>query len=332
MPPCGQILSASSTRLSGVADPAERLLALLSLLQRRVRWTGPELAHELGVTTRTVRRDVDRLRNLGYPVDAAPGIDGGYQLGVGGDLPPLLLDDDEATAVAVALGASTATAALGIEDIALAALAKLHRLLPPRIRARVQALTTTTDLLARPPEAVAPGVLVALASAIEGTERVLLSYEDREGRRSERRVEPYRLVATDRRWYLVAFDLDRHDWRTFRADRITDASPTGHRFAPADDPPDAPRMVSEAITTAPYRFQATIRFEATAAELRRLVPPTVGSITADGEGAAILRTGADHLPSLAGHLVALGLLFEVLEPPALREHMHRLGQDLSHLH
>jgi predicted DNA-binding transcriptional regulator YafY len=317
--------------MSGVADPAERLLTVLSLLQRRVRWTGPELADELGVTTRTVRRDIERLRNLGYPVDAEPGVDGGYQLGVGGDLPPLLLDDDEATAVAVALGASTATAALGIEDTALAALAKVHRLLPPRIRARVHALTTTTDLLTRPAEAVDPAVLVALASAIDGTERVRLSYEDREGRRTERRVEPYRLVATDRRWYLVAFDVDRADWRTFRADRITGAGPTGHRFAPADDGPDAARVVSEAITTAPYRFQATIRFEATAAELRRLVPPTVGSITDDGEG-AILRTGADHLPTLAGHLVALDLPFEVLEPHELRAHLHLLGLELSRVH
>lgn len=315
-----------------MADPAERLLALLSLLQRRIRWSGPELADQLGVTTRTVRRDIERLRNLGYPVDAAPGIDGGYQLGAGGDLPPLLLDDDEATAVAVALGASTATAALGIDDIALAALAKLHRLLPPRIRTRVQALTTTTDLLAHPLEIVAPGVLVTLATAIEAEERVLLSYEDRQARRSKRRVDPYRLVATARRWYLVAFDIDRDDWRTFRADRIDDASPTGHRFMPVDEPADAARMVSEAITTAPYRFQATIRFEAPADELRRRVPPTVGSITDDGHGTATLRTGADHLPSLAGHLIALDLPFEVLEPPELRQHMRHLGHDLTRLH
>jgi predicted DNA-binding transcriptional regulator YafY len=314
-----------------VADPAERLLALLSLLQRRVRWTGPQLADQLGVTTRTVRRDIDRLRNLGYPVDAAPGAEGGYQLGRGGDLPPLLLDDDEATAVAVALGASTATAALGIEDIALAALAKLHRLLPPRIRSRIQALTTTTDLLAYPAEAVAPGVLADLAAAIEIEERVLLTYADREGRRSERRVDPYRLVATNRRWYLLAFDIDRDDWRTFRADRVEEARPTGHRFDPVERP-DAARMVSEAISTAPYRFPATIRIEAPADELRRRIPPTVGVITDDGHTGAVLRIGSDHLPSLAGHLVALDLPFEVVDPPELREHLHRLGQALTHRH
>lgn len=314
-----------------VSDPAERLLAMLSLLQRRVRWTGPELADELGVTTRTVRRDVDRLRNLGYPVDASPGVDGGYQLGIGGDLPPLLLDDDEATAVAVALGTSTATAALGIEDIALAALAKLHRLLPPRVRSRVHALTTTTDLLAYAGEAVAPRILVGLATAIDSEERVLLTYADREGRRSERRVEPYRLVATNRRWYLLAFDVDRDDWRTFRVDRVEEAKPTGHRFDPVERP-DAASMVSEAISTSPYRFRATIRIEASADDLRRRIPATVGTITDDGHTGSVLRTGADHLPSLAGHLVALGLPFEVLEPPELREYLRQLGSVLTRRH
>lgn len=284
----------------------------------------------LGVTTRTVRRDVDRLRNLGYPVDAAPGADDGYQLGVGGHLPPLLLDDEEATAVAVALAASTAAATLGIEDVAIAALAKLHRLLPPRIRTRVQTLSTATDLLTSQGQAVAPSLLVVLAVAIDGDERVILIYADREGRRSERRVEPYRLVVTNRRWYLVAFDLDRAEWRTFRVDRIEQANPTGHRFAPGTRP-DATRMVSEAISTAPYRYRATVRFSVPAAELRRRIPPTVGSITHDG-AAALLRIGADHLASLAGHLVALDIPFEVLDPPELREHLRRLGQDLARNH
>ena len=315
-----------------MADPSERLLALLSLLQRRVRWTGPELADQLGVTTRTVRRDIDRLRNLGYPVDAAPGIEGGYQLGSGRDLPPLLLDDDEATAVAVALGASTATVALGIEDIALAALAKLHRLLPPRVRARVQALTSATDLLAYPPDVVAPSVLVALAGAIDAHERVSLTYADRMGRRTERRIDPYRLVSTNRRWYLLAFDVDAEVWRTFRADRIGEAVPTGHRFVPVEEPPDAPRMVSEAISIAPYRFQATVSIEASADELRRRIPPTVGSVADEGPSRAILRTGADYLPSLAGHLIALDLAFEVLEPPELRQYLHRVGRDLARRH
>lgn len=313
-----------------MADPAERLLTLLSLLQRRARWTGPELADRLGVTTRTVRRDVDRLRNLGYPVDAAPGLDGGYQLGIGGTLPPLLLDDDEATAVVVALAASTATSLFGIEDIALAALAKLDRLLPPRIRSRVKAVSTVTDLLTPPGEAVVPSLLVALAAAIEADERVIVTYADRDGRRTERRVEPYRLVVTNRRWYLVAFDLDRSDWRTLRVDRIEDARPTGHRFTPRERP-DATHMVSEAISTAPYRYQARVHFQVPAAELRKRIPPTVGSITDDGT-AAVLRTGADHLPSLAGHLVALEIPFEVLEPPELRDYLRRLGQTLARRH
>ena len=309
-----------------------RLLRLLSLLQSRPYWGGPELADRLGVTTRTVRRDVSRLRDLGYPVDAAPGEAGGYRLGNGGDLPPLLLDDDEATAVAVALGVTTGGGGVrGIEEPALAALAKLDRLLPPRLRSRVDALRSSTVTLGGAGgDDVDAEVLVALAQACDGHERVVVDYADREGRASERRLEPHRLVATGRRWYLVAYDLDRADWRTFRVDRIGAARRTGHRFVPAADPPDAAATVGEAISTAPYRFQAVIAFPTTPPdELARRVPPTVGTIRRKGRSGCTLRTGSDRLEALAGHLVGLGLDFEVESPPELRAHLAEVATRLA---
>lgn len=305
-----------------------RLLRLLSLLQSRRHWNGPELADRLGVTVRTVRRDVQRLRDLGYPVDASRGEAGGYELGRGGELPPLLLDDDEATAVAVALGASAGGAVRGIEEPALAALAKLDRLLPPRLRHRVGALRSATVLLSPPVDAVDADVLVTLAQACGGNERVTVRYDDREGRSSERRVEPYRLVATGRRWYLLAFDLDRRDWRTFRVDRMGDVRATGHRFVPDPARPDPVATVAAAITTAPYRHQATVSFPGTTpAELARRIPPTVGVVTEAHDG-AVLTTGGDDLDALVGHLVAIGLAFRVESPDELQRHLRTVATRL----
>ncbi|HVF03327.1 MAG TPA: WYL domain-containing protein, partial [Frankiaceae bacterium] len=299
---------------------------LLSLLQRRPYWGGPELADRLGVTTRTVRRDVQRLRDLGYPVESVPGEGGGYELGVGGSLPPLLLDDDEATAIAVSLGLSTGNAVRGIEGPALAALAKLDRLLPPRLRARVEAVRSSTVTIGPPEDAIDADVLVTLAQACDGHERVVASYRDRAGVASERRLEPYALVATGRRWYLFCRDLDRDDWRTFRVDRVADVRRTGHRFAPDPDAPDAASTVGRAITTAPYRHQAVVSFASTSpAALRRLVPPTVGVVRGDGSGGSVLTTGADDIDSLALHLVALGRDFVVDEPDELRAALRALA-------
>ena len=320
-----------SAMLAAVFDTSARLLRLLSLLQSRPDWNGPELAERLGVTTRTVRRDVDRLRQLGYPVDASPGVAGGYRLGTGANLPPLLFDDDEATAVAFALNASAGGAVRGMEEPALAALAKLDRLLPPRLRHRVAALQETTVRLDRRADDVDASLLVVIAQASAAQERVSLSYRDREGRVSERRVEPYRLVCTGRRWYLVAHDLDRAAWRTFRVDRIAEAVRTGHRFRLVE-PPDAAALVSEAISVAPYRYVARIVIDAPAEEVARRVPPTVGVVEPDGLDRAVLTTGADDLDLLAGHLVGLGLPFEALEPPELRARLRRVARSLATSH
>lgn len=309
-------------------DTSGRLLRLLSLLQARPDWTGPALAERLGVTVRCVRRDVDRLRQLGYPVDARPGVAGGYRLATGTTLPPLLFDDDEAAAVAIALGVTAGGAVRGIEEAALSALAKLDRLLPPRLRTRVHALRGATERIGVPDGAVEPDLLVALAQAAAGSERLAIDYSDREERRTERRVDPYRLVATGRRWYLVAFDVDRADWRTFRVDRILAAQPTGHRFR-LDNPPDASELVSRALSVAPYRFTARVVISAPADAIRQRVPATAGMIEARGTQECVLTTGSDYLDALAGHLVSLGARFEVTEPPELREHVQRVGRRMA---
>lgn len=191
-------------------------------------------------------------------------------------------------------------------------------------------MRTATVTLAPPADAVSADVLVALAQGCDGHERILVTYLDRDGRPSERRLEPYRLVAMGRRWYLLARDVDRDAWRTFRVDRVAQARRTGHRFVPEPDPPDAATMVGEAITTAPYRHQAVVAFPTTSADqLARRVPPTVGVVRSDGEGGCVLTTGANDLAALAGHLVGLDLDFDVHEPPALRRHVQIVASRLQ---
>src|SRR5882757_6172216 len=204
-------------------ETSARLLRLLSLLQMHRDWSGPDLAERLGVTTRTIRNDVDRLRNLGYPIHATSGVAGGYRLGAGAELPPLLLDDDEAVAVAVGLRTAAGQGIEGIGETSVRALAKLEQVLPDRLRRRVSALHAFTVPLLRGARgsAVDPGVLTELANACRDSEQLRFSYRDHNGSETRRAAEPHRLVCTEHRWYLVAWDTDRADWRTFRVDRIT---------------------------------------------------------------------------------------------------------------
>lgn len=227
-------------------ETSARLLRLLSLLQAHREWSGADLADRLGVTSRTIRRDVDRLRELGYPVNASPGTGGGYQLGAGAELPPLLLDDDEAVAVAVGLRTAAGQGIEGIGETSVRALAKLEQVLPSRLRRRVSALNTFTVPMLRGPQpsAVDPGVLTELANACRDGERLRFEYRDHGGSPTRRNVEPHRLVCTERRWYLVAWDVDRDDWRTFRADRITPTPPHGPRFTPVRHRPRTWRRTS----------------------------------------------------------------------------------------
>jgi predicted DNA-binding transcriptional regulator YafY len=309
-----------------VADSAARLLKLLALLQRRPSWTGTELAQQLGVDARTVRRDIGRVRDLGYVVTSTPGSAGGYRLGAGGEMPPLLLDEQEAMAVAVLLGASAGMVLPGIERATLATLARIDRLLPPRLQRRVRALRAATVPLLATPEAVPAENLARLAEGCESHGLAQFDYSARDGHVTSRRVEPYRLVATHRRWYLVAFDLDRRDWRTFRVDRATKVRLTGHTFVPKKLE-DAARLVSEAISAAPYRYQVVARVGAPAAVVRKAVSPNVAVVEEAGDH-VLLKIGADEMHWVAGYLIGLGFPFEVLHPPELGLWLCNLGSRL----
>lgn len=321
-------MSASSGRLRPV-DPTTRLLDLVTLFQRRDEWSSTELAERLGVTTRTIRRDVTRLRDLGYAVEATPGVYGGYRLAGGEALPPLVLTDDEAVSLAVGLRAATVSGVLGVDEIAVSALAKLENLLPARLRARVSALGVSTVTLAAPGEAgVDPETLAVLALACRRRERVLLGYRDRGGRVTRRDVDPHRLVNAGPRWYLVAHDVRKAAWRTFRVDRVTDAFPTGARIEVVD-PPDAAALVAKAVSSGPYQWQAAVRLALPHDHARRLIPPTTGMLAADGEDATVLQLGADDLRWVAHYLVGLDCDFEVLEPPDLVDELRELGRRLQ---
>ncbi|WP_078973208.1 helix-turn-helix transcriptional regulator [Streptomyces sp. MMG1533] len=315
-------------------ETSARLLRLLSLLQAHREWSGADLADRLGVTPRTVRRDVDRLRELGYPVNASPGTGGGYQLGAGAELPPLLLDDDEAVAVAVGLRTAAGQGIDGIGETSVRALAKLEQVLPGPLRRRVSALNAfTVPMLRGPlPSSVDPGVLTELANLCRDTERLRFEYRDRPhsrttssggtpiGAPTRRSVEPHRLVCSERRWYLVAWDLDRDDWRTFRVDRITPKPPHGPRFEPRRPPADdLAAYVSKGVSTRAYASHAVIRLLVPLEEAAERISPSAGTLEASGKDSCILRTGAASLDVMVIHVMMLGFEFEVLEPAELTE-------------
>ena len=308
--------------------PDSRLLSLLTLLQSRRLWSAADLVDRLGVTSRTLRRDIDRLRELGYPVHSVPGRGGGYRLGRGGRMPPLVLDDEEAVAVAIGLRTSAGGTVEGIGDASLRALVKLDQLLPARLRDRVSALRDATAPLPSATEPVDPAALVTIARACDATQVLAFGYRDRYARVSERRTEPHRLVPTGRRWYLVARDRADGGWRTFRVDRLTDPVLTGEHFSPRD-PPDAADFVSRAVGSAPYAFHARVLVLAPAPAVREKVPPTVGTVTEVADDRAELVTGADSLDAIAIHLTMLGEEFQVLEPPELVDAVRRLAERLQ---
>ncbi|MFC9847200.1 helix-turn-helix transcriptional regulator [Streptomyces sp. NPDC060223] len=319
-------------------ETSARLLRLLSLLQAHREWSGADLADRLGVTPRTVRRDVDRLRELGYPVNASPGTGGGYQLGAGAELPPLLLDDEEAVAVAVGLRTAAGQGIEGIGETSVRALAKLEQVLPHRLRRRVSALNAFTVPMLRgsQPSAVAidPAVLTELANLCRDAERLRFEYRSHEGESSRRTVEPHRLVCTERRWYLVAWDLDRDDWRTFRVDRITPTPPHGPRFTPRTPPAeDLAEYVSRGVSRRVYASHAVVRLLVPMEEAVERISPTAGMLEAEGKDSCILRTGAASLDVMVLHVMMTGFEFEVLEPAeltgAIRTARDRLSRALE---
>jgi predicted DNA-binding transcriptional regulator YafY len=311
-----------------VVETSARLLRLLSLLQVRPGWTGAELAGRLEVTPRTLRRDVAKLRSLGYPVFAEPGVAGGYRLGSGAALPPLLLDDDEAVAVALSLRTAASHSVSGVSEASVRALSKLEQVLPARLRERATAIGLATVPLTGPAPTVDVGVLTTIASGCRRRERLEFSYRSHEGEQTARRVEPHRLVQAGYRWYLVARDLDRGDWRTFRADRIEAPRATGVRFVP-HDPPDAAAFVARSVTTAPYRYQARILVHAPAAAVSAMIPPSAGLLEPAADGRCLLTVGSDSLDAMAFHTAMMGFGFTVLEPPELAARLRELAGRLS---
>ncbi|GGS97919.1 DNA-binding transcriptional regulator [Planobispora rosea] len=310
-----------SWQTGAMLETSVRLLRLLSLLQSRPDWPGRELAERLGVTTRTVRNDIERLRILGYQIHSATGTAGGYRLGAGAALPPLLLDDEEAVAVAVSLHAAAGGTVTGIEETSLRALTKLQQMLPPRLRHRIAAVGAATVSVAGRGPTVDAGTLTGIAAAIRDREQLRFDYRGRDGTAGLRTAEPHRLVYTGRRWYLLAWDTARADWRTFRADRIGLRTPNGPRFTPRQPPDDAAAHVVRGIGSTAWRHPARIRLHAPLERLSELLTPAAGLLHEDG----VLETGGDSLHDLAAFLGSLGVPFTVLDPPELRDLLHDLA-------
>lgn len=299
-------------------DISARLLKLLSLLQTPREWSGTELADRLEVTTRTIRRDVERLRELGYLVEATMGMAGGYRLVAGKALPPLLLDDEEAVAAVVGLRAAAGSAVDGIEDASLRALTKLEQVLPSRLRYRVGALGSAMVAMTEDGPRVDPSVLTVLAGAIVNRERVRFAYRAADGAQTRRHTEPQRLVATGRRWYLVAWDLERQDWRMFRVDRLTGVSATGARAAPRELPAaDAAAFVQARLRSQWPTAPAVVDFDAPADLLRAKLGQAPGEIDLLPDGTSRWRVDVDRLDWMAARLLMLDMPFRVRSPQTL---------------
>jgi len=309
-----------------MVETSERLLRLLSLLQSRRDWTAAALADRLGVTARTIRKDVERLRRLGYPVDARPGVAGGYRLGTGGSLPPLLLDDDEAVAVVVGLRTAAGGSVAGIEESSVRALAKVTQMLPARLRHRAGAFGEYALPLLTAGPRVDPGVLTTIAVACRDSERLRFDYSAHDRTASRRDVEPYRLVHDRRRWYLLAWDVERDAWRTFRADRITPRTPGGPRFTPRALPPDAEvaAEVARGVGAAAWRYRARVVVHAPAAYVRERLP-VPADVRPLGPDRCEFTPGSDDPRRLALYLGLLDVDFTVADGPELAEALDQLA-------
>jgi len=316
-----------------VSTATTRVLRLLALLQSRRDWTGPELGERLEVDVRTVRRDVERLRRLGYVIESSAGIGGGYRMGAGASMPPLLLDDDEVSAVVVALSAAAGSIA-GLRETALGVLLKLDQILPKRLRSRLDAFESATLALPARGGTVDWKLLTTLTAACREHEELEFEYLDKGGRASSRRVEPLHVVHAERFWYLVAWDVGRAAFRTFRLDRIKGRRlRRGARFSPRALPEDLVSYVSRSLTQAPHRHQMRIELVGTPSELAPRIPSWLGVLESVGPRRSSLTVGGDDYESLAARLLLLGVPFERVEPPeaarALREVAGRLFDALE---
>ncbi len=312
-----------------MSETSSRLLELLSLLQGRRDWPGAELAERLEVSRRTIRRDIERLRGLGYPVESLTGPAGGYRLRAGAAMPPLLLDDDEAIAIAVGLRTAARSSVTGIEETSVRALVKLEQVLPPHLRRRVSALGSATIAPPAGGPTVDPQHLTVIAAACRDSECLRFAYRSRDGTESRREVEPHSLVNLGRRWYLVAWDRRREDWRSFRVDRLSRPASTGvgskARALPAKD---AAAYVAHGISGAPTRYEARVTVHASLEEMMRSVPSHWGTFEPIDERTCEYRTGDDDLGWLAMRIAMLGVEITVHEPPELIEHLRALARRL----
>lgn len=315
-------------RLRLMLETSARLLKLLSLLQVRRDWTGADLAHRLGVDVRTVRRDVDKLRTLGYPVNAAPGVSGGYQLGAGAELPPLLLDDDEAVAVAVGLRTAASGSVSGIEETSVRALAKLEQVLPSRLRRRVNALQAHTVALPMRGAQVDAGTLTAIAIACRDHQRLRFPYAGRDGD-TRRHVEPLGLANTGRRWYLVAWDVDKADWRTFRVDRIQGEPTPGARFTPREPPAeDLASYVARQLSVAPHQHEARLIMHAPYDVVAARTSYGPIHLERIDDERTRLTVGTSALEDVGPWIAMIGVDFEVEGPEELRRHLRATAERL----
>jgi predicted DNA-binding transcriptional regulator YafY len=315
-----------------MANTSARTLRLLSLLETRRYWPGAELAARLQVSPRTLRRDIDRLRELGYPILAQRGVEGGYQLAAGTALPPLLLDDEEAVALAIGLQAAAQSAVEGIAESSMRALAKVAQVMPARLRRRVEALGAMTvpagwDSPAQP--GVDPAILTTVALACRDSERLRFSYTAADGRHTSRHVEPHRLVLLGRRWYLVSYDLIRHGWRSFRLDRLTVPRSTGTRFRPRELPAaDAAAFVRAGIGNVATGYEVEVLIEAPAATVRERIGRWA-AVEDMGAARCRLRMTTDSLDWPAMALGVIGAEFRVLSPPELLGRVRDWGRRFS---
>ena len=305
-------------------ETSTRLLSLLSLLQSRRQWSGGELADRLEVGPRTIRRDVDRLRRLGYPIDAVQGAAGGYRLGAGAGLPPLLLDDEEAVAIAVGLRTAVSDGVAGIEETSVRALSKLERLLPERVRRRVHALSAATVAYPASGPVADPETLLTIALACRDQLRLRFAYRSHADETSRRLVEPVGLVHTGRRWYFVAWDMDRLDWRTFRVDRIEPQPDPGRSFHPRTPPAaDLAAYVAERMSSFRARHRARVILHVPSLPRGSY---RFGTVTAVDAETCLLEAEVEWLDGLAVYLAGLGVEFDVVEPPELVDRVRLLAE------
>jgi predicted DNA-binding transcriptional regulator YafY len=302
------------------------MLDLLTLLQARHHWRGDDLAQRLEVSDRTLRRDIERLRELGYPVESTRGLDGGYQLGPGGRLPPLLLSDDEAVAAAIGLRNAAGQPIGGIAAAAISALVKITQLLPSRLRSEAEAIATAVSAPTSRFDDVALDTLTTLARSSRDNERLRFAYRTYSGATGDRHVEPHNVVPIGRRWYLVAWDLDRTGWRTFRLDRITEPRSTGRHFEPRTLPgPDPATYVTQSIASIPTTYHVEVVVEAPLQTVRDVLGPW-GTATTEGPDTTCIEMDIDDLSWPVMFLATLNAKVHHAKPPELRTLLQQLAE------